>query len=74
MKSPIYLFAKFCYNYPHNFISKVWEGWIADHLQSKFNGFYADHGSRGVMVAFYNSLDVENMKQLEDWILENYEG
>lgn len=74
MKTEMYLFAKFCYNYPSNFISECWKGWIADHLQAKFSGLYERHGSRAVMVAFYNELDSQNAEQLENWIKANYKG
>ena len=64
----------FSFNYPHNFISLVWDGSMSNHLQSKFNGFYSDHGSKAVFNAFYMSLDRGNQKTLLNWIDANYNG
>lgn len=75
MKSQINLYVYFSFNYPHDFITRVWgSGVIADHLQSKFNGYYDSHGSRAVFNTFYVNLDSGNQKMLEDWIVTNYKG
>lgn len=64
-------FTVFAYNYPNGFINKVWSGSIADHLQSKFNNYYQSEGAKGVMLAFYMSLDSGNKAKLEAFILES---
>ena len=64
----------FGFNYPHGFINLVWEGNIANHLQSKFNGFYNVYGSRAVFHMFYTNLDKGNQDQLVNWILANFKG
>jgi hypothetical protein len=64
----------FSFNYPHNFISLAFTGSMANHLQSKFNGFYSDHGSKAVFNVFYMSLDSENQTTLLNWIDANYNG
>lgn len=75
MKSQINLYVIFSFNYPHNFIQLVWgSGSLADHLQSKFNGYYQDYGARGVFNTFYAELDGGNRAKLEQWILDNYKG
>ena len=63
-------FAVFAFNYPHGFIQQVWEGNIANHLQSKFNGYYASEGAKGVMMSFYMALDGGNRRMLEEFIIE----
>jgi len=64
----------FSFNYPNNFVSLVWEGNIADHLQTKFRNFYLDYGSKAVFSVFYMSLDKGNQKMLLEWIDANYNG
>ena len=46
--SPIHKFAYFAFNFPPDFIQKVWADNpnMADHLTHKFVGFYKQHGSR----------------------------
>jgi ABC-type uncharacterized transport system YnjBCD substrate-binding protein len=70
----VHLVVMFGFNYPHNFISKIWTGSLAKHIQSKFDGFYSQHGSIAVFNVFYCSLDSDNQKLLINYILENYKG
>jgi hypothetical protein len=70
----VHLVIMFGFNYPDGFIYKVWNGHIADHLQSKFNSLYRTYTARAVFQTFYTNLDAENQKQLVNWILENYKG
>lgn len=72
--SPIRKFAYYAYNYEPDFIRKVWahDKLLADHLVSKFNGYYKQYTDRGVMIAFYVNLDQENQKILENYIIKNY--
>ena len=55
------------FNFEHNFICKVWNGNIANHLQNKFSDIYNRKGSNAAFFCFYTELD-ENNKQ----ILINY--
>jgi hypothetical protein len=70
----INLVMMFGFNYSHNFISEVWNGSLAIHLQSKFDNCYKKYGSIGVFSMFYTQLDNENREQLVNWILANYKG
>lgn len=65
----------FCFNYPYDFISKVWADnkSLAEHLQGKFMTYYDLYGSRAVVNTFYCSLDGENKQRLMDWVLNNYD-
>lgn len=66
----------FGFNYPHNFISNVWDKDrpLADHLQSKFSTLYGSVGSKAVFNCFYCQLDSTNQTILINWILSNYKG
>lgn len=68
------LVIMFGFNYPQGFIYKVWDGDLANHLQSKFNGHYSTYGSRAVFQMFYANLSQGNQDKLVAWILENYKG
>lgn len=74
--SPIHKYVMFAYNFPRDFIERVWqdEPNIANHLKEKFSGYYSQYGSQGVLNAFYVNLDGENQRKLEDWIINNYNG
>ena len=73
--SPIHLFVFFGFNYPHDFIEKVWgTDNIGKHMKEKFNNCYRFHGSYSVMNAFYSDLSAPNRKLLETYILKNYKG
>jgi hypothetical protein len=75
-KSPINKFVMFAFNYPPNFIADVWsdDPGMAEHLQSKFSGYYDRFGSDAVMNRFYVELDHENKIKLEEWVINNYNG
>ena len=70
----IHKIIMFGFNYNHDFISKVWEGRMAEHLQTKFNYYHNNHGSTAVFNVFYASLDTQNQQMLINWILANYRG
>jgi len=73
--SPIHLFVFFGFNYPHDFIEKVWgTGNIGKHIKEKFNNCYRYHGSYSVMNSFYTELSAPNRRLLEAYILKNYKG
>lgn len=74
--SPMKKYVMFAYNFPHDFIEKVWvdDQNMVNHLKSKFSGFYDKYGSRAVMNAFFVELGGGNQKKLEDWIMTNYNG
>ena len=57
------------YNYEHKFIYNVWDGNIADHLQSKFNNYYEKHGATAVFFIFYTELSQDNRTKLVRYIL-----
>jgi hypothetical protein len=74
-KEIITKWVMFGYNYPPDFIQKVWgEGWLADHFQSKFNAKHEKYGANGVMNSFFSELDEGNRDLLTEWILTNYKG
>lgn len=58
----------FCFNYPYDFISRVWsdEPYLAEHIQNKFNGY------GGNVNRLYCELDSNNASKLLDWVLNNY--
>lgn len=64
----------FCWNYPYEFIKKVWDGQsvMQRHLEAKFNEYYKTYGSGAVMNKFYCELDGENQQKLMAWVLDNY--
>ncbi len=73
--SPMHLFVYFGFNYPHDFIEKIWgTDAIGKHMKEKFNNCYRYHGSFSVMNAFYTDLSLTNQRKLEEWILKNYKG
>lgn len=63
------------YNYHHDFIEQVWKGEpsLAEHLRSKFSGYYDRYGSSGVFLAFWSSLSSDRKRELSDWIIKNFE-
>lgn len=65
----------FGYNYPPNFIAKVWEDEqnLANHLQSKFSDFYQRVGTMAFF-RWYMELDNGNREKLVNWIDNNYKG
>ena len=73
--TPMNKIMYFGYNYPKDFIDKVWADdiGIIKHLQEKFSYLYKLYGARGVFNAFYTALDKGNQRKLEDWIEKNYE-
>ena len=73
---PMGSFARFQLNYPHDFIAEAFKdkGWIADHLEKKFNGFYDQHGARAVIIMFWCDLDFENRKTLYEYILTKFKA
>ena len=73
--SPIHLYVYFAFNFPSDFIEKVWaNNNLMEHIKSKFDGYYNKYGADAVMNRFYVELDRENQQILEDWILKNYSG
>lgn len=64
----------FAFNYPYDFIERVWEGQsvLINHLKGKFNHYYELYGSRAVMNTFYCELDGTNKQKLMAWVLDNY--
>jgi len=74
--TPIHKFVYFSYNYPNDFIKKVWDGNenLIKHLESKFSNIYDKYGSQQVMFRFYTELSGGNQKELENWIITNYKG
>ena len=66
----------FGFNYPHDFIEKVWvdNKGLVKHLEEKFNRIYEKYGSRAAFFSFYTELDSENQNLLENWIRANYKG
>ena len=60
---------RFIINYPHNFIEECYgNGWLAEHLQTKFNSLYDKYGAMGVIPAFICELDSGNEQRLYDYI------
>jgi len=73
--SPIHLFVYFAFNYPHDFIQKIWgTDAIGKHMKEKFNNCYRYHGSYSVMNSFYIELSAPNRRLLEAYILKNFKG
>lgn len=66
----------FIYNYPYDFIEKVWgerkQYNFTDHLQNKFDSLYDRVGAYGVIPAFYAELDWNNRIKLMEWVMDNY--
>lgn len=65
----------FGFNYPHDFIERVFgEGdSITNHLKSKFKNIYEKHGAVAFF-RFYIELDNENQKLMDDFITNEYRG
>lgn len=59
----------FTYNYPHNFVHKVFNN---EHFEAKFSRAYERHGSASAVVSFWHELDTENQKTLAIWVKNNY--
>ena len=61
-------------NWEPGFIQKCWadDPGLAQHLQSKFEGYYDSHKSAGCFLIFYLNLSKSNQVKLLNWILENY--
>jgi hypothetical protein len=63
----------FGFNYPSDFIQKVWENEMtSDHMQEKFDSYYNTVGTHGVMNKFWAELDAGNRAILEEWVKSNY--
>ena len=58
--------AYFASNYPHDFVERIWEGWLAKHFREKFN-------EAKDMNDFYRQLDDENKELLASFAL-NYQS
>lgn len=73
-KTPIYKWMMFTYNFPHDFIEKVWgdDPSLVSHFKGKFNSYYNSYGPYGVIPAFYGDLSVNNQQKLEEWVLANF--
>ncbi len=69
-------YVYFALNYPNDFIDQIWgdEANMAEHLKEKFSSYYKKVGPVGAMNEFFVNLDIENQRQLANWILENYQG
>lgn len=63
----------FLYNFPYNFMDAFDKG-IRDHLQSKWDSLYRQHGPTLGMAQFFMELDWERRDQLLDWVRVNYTG
>jgi hypothetical protein len=66
----------FGFNYPHDFIEKVWgdDPRMANHFKSKFSSIYERHGASAAFFKFYTELDGGNQAKIEDYIRNNYLG
>lgn len=71
---PITKWVYWCFNYYPNFIEECWadDPNLAQHLKSKFMGYYNDFGSRAVMNKFFVELSSDNQQKLIDYVLSNY--
>ena len=59
----------FCFNYPYDFINKVWKGYdymFIKHLENKFKECNYE------INRFYIELDSEHRAKLLNWIEDNY--
>jgi len=74
--SPFHKYVYFAFNYPNNWIEKIWEGntHMIEHLNTKFNSAYSRYGSKAAMNMFYVDLDSDNQQIFEDWVMANYNG
>lgn len=64
----------FIYNYPSDFIDKVWadEPYLINHLKGKFNYYYETKGAYGVIPAFYAELDSKHKVKMMSWVMDNF--
>ncbi len=64
----------FIYNYPSDFIDKVWadEPYLVKHLKGKFNYCYETIGAYGAIPAFYAELDSKNKVKMMSWVMDNF--
>lgn len=66
-------FMYFGHNYPHDFISKVWGGSMADHLSAKFHQMYSTYGTM-TFFRWFMELDGYNKSILTEWVSANYKA
>ena len=66
----------FCMNYPPDFTKKVWADnpALAQHFESKFQGYWDTYGATGAMNVFYASLTWNNRKKLLEWVCANHKS
>jgi len=57
---------------PPGFIHKIWEGSIAEHMNSKFLRLYNIYGAAGVMNKFFTDLSDGNQKILENYVINEW--
>ena len=69
-------FMFFGWNYPVDWIEKVWKGdSIVKHLRKMFNGYCQEQKSSGhAYCEFFFYLDEKNKKKLISWITDNYKS
>ena len=69
-------FMYFTQNYPYNWYDAFGKKGdsLREHLESKYLGYYKQHGSRSAMPIFYFNLSGDRRKQLTDWAKKNYTG
>ena len=72
MKTQIHHFVMFAFNYPHDFIERIWQGNTREHIQSKFQQCYDSSGPRGAMCKFWAELDDTNREILANFIETQY--
>ena len=70
-KDSIVKFMYFGHNYPNGFISNIWGGQMAKHLESKFSTMYERKGTL-TFFSWFMELDNSNREILINWIEENY--
>lgn len=76
-KSMIERFMYFCFNFPHDFISRMWsdDENLRNHLQNKFEDILDKRPtSDSAMLYFYAELDSNNRRIYDNWIENNYFG
>jgi hypothetical protein len=66
-------FMYFGHNYPHGFITKVWEGSLGVHLEAKFSSMYQRYGTM-TFFSWFMELDEGNKDRLTSWIEANYKN
>lgn len=64
----------FTYNYPYDFIAKVWgdNPSLGEHLKGKFDYYYDEYGAYGAIPKFYAELDSSNKVKMMNWVIENF--